>query len=618
MHGGFRVQRADGQNQEDGFVGQKLYVGDRLETDGNGYSKIVFQDRSDLALGKSSSLRLTEFLFSAQQQKRRGLVKLYRGTAHLTVEPMPRWSVASFEVQTKGALGSVRGTDFVVQVFSDGRTKFFLISGYVEVKGRNGLGPTVLLAQMQTSTVPLGGDPTFAASFAAAELSPLFNELGENLPVPVPENSVPQGGAPVLANAQDETRGVKQSEWAKMLIEKLGITDEGLLTEEDYAAFLAGGRSQSVEAEQSDNKMEYLVRIDDPKASGGAFVEAKKLSGTLRFSTFSAREGRFPVKAVVKGRALVTVNDQTFVVEDDGQGTGLRPHDLGQVDMKKGENFFNVVLSKGSAMDLVQIDSRCTDPIAPEGGWGMGNDLNFGQKAETMVQAMNQEGRYPLDTTFVAYLKAVNAYETKGEVEKVDLNSDPQNNPRPALKAPSRNATARWRIKLPAQGLYSFSTQSAGGSPLLWSADGCDLGKNMPDSQDVPAGWQEFATKMLTQGDHILEVSIPPGAILEGVRITKRKGGPANALQVLNDLGFNEGAMGESVSLGKAKENLRNGLFGKTTGGVLPKPGGGLDRPGPEWGKPYIDDYPFPGGTPYIPDVFFPGGGPVSPVLPTL
>lgn len=171
---------------------------------------------------------------------------------------------------------------------------------------------------------------------------------------------------------------------------------------------------------------------------------------------------------------------------------------------------------------------------------------------------------------------------------------------------------------MPAQGLYSFSAQSAGGSPLLWNADGCDLGKNMPDSQDIPNGWQEFATKMLTQGEHVLEVSIPPGAVLEGVRVTKRKGGPANALQILNDMGFSEGSVGENVSMAKAKENLKNSLFGKGNDGLLPRPGDRLDRPGPEWGKPYIDDFPFPGGTPFVPDIFFPGGGPVSPVLPTL
>src|SRR5262249_37179598 len=155
-----------------------------------------------------------------------------------------------------------------------------------------------------------------------------------------------------------------------------------------------------------------------------------------------------------------------------------------------------------------QIDSRCADPVAPAAGWSGDSPLTYGEKAETMVKAMGQQGNLPVDPTYMQILRAENGGGAKGDYQKINSNrKDDQAElaTRHAIRAGARSATASWNINLTSDGVYSFASQNAGSAPFLWSIDGCDIAKHVPQYPDLTLVWEDVATRSLTKGNHVLE-----------------------------------------------------------------------------------------------------------------
>lgn len=605
--GTMKILRADGVSTEVAKVGTQIFVGDRLETDAVSIAKIRFVDDSVMSVGKNTTLKITQYLFSASAKQRNTDIFLIAGVIRMKVESYFQWAASSYEVRTGAAVGGVRGTDFVVQVLSNGTSEYYLIEGALELRGTEGIRQVVRLAPQQFSRVALGAPPSVPLRFEPGAKAQMFQNLGET-----PPGGLPKG---TTAKGPGGDQRISQGDWARMLGNSMGLAKSGIqegLDSAAYADLLAGGSGRVIEAEDFADLSKYLTKEQGApdKVSGNGYLEAKSLSGTLRLNVAVPSPGKYPVKVKSRGTLLVSINNQSNVVETPPDDKSLRWQTLGQYQLQPGINEVNIVVSKGAAIDAFQIDARCADSIAPTGGWNVGQGLNYAAKAETMVKAMDQQGNLPVDGTYSQILRAENSGAPKGDFNKVDIGiTDASGNTmkKRAVKAGAGTATLGWNITLPSDGVYSFSMQAGGSAPVILSMDGCEIGRAVPQGGEVRAVWEDIATRGGNKGNHSLEVMVPSGATLEAVRIIRRNSSPADYLALLKNLGFKEGKADDPVSEASAKENLQNQFFQAFAGEQTPQEPGEIAA-----GPDQVDEPP----PDFHQDDQFPGGSSASPVVP--
>ena len=604
--GGVKVLRADGLTRENATKSMALYEGDRIETEGNGNGKIEFIDQSQLAIGQSTTLKITKYLFNPQTKTRGSLLHLIIGQVRVQVKPYIQWGVGQYQIQTGSAVAGVRGTDFLVRVLTNGVSEFYLMSGSLELRGTEGGRRSISLASDQYSRVPLGGDPAVPMRYDARELSNLLKDMKEKVP---PEVTQLEKSQPGPKKSPGAGKPINQSEWAKMLSEKLGLASGAVqegLDSSSYIALLVGEESKVIEAEDGSNQHKYLSKEEGDRKdiSGGGFLEAKNLSGTLRISYFVSRTGKYPLRVKSKGTLLISLGNQTLVVESPPDQKEMEWKSVGQFQFQTGENLLTIVVSRGSAIDALQVDSRCSDPIMPTGGWKPDNRLRFKDKAETMVQAMDQEGNLPVDPSFIQVIRAANFKAAKGDYKVIEIDRRKQNkrlNPK-AVQAGAQAADLNFRINVPTDGIFTFSVQTAGSAKFSYSVDGCSIGRELPQFSEPNPVWQEINSRTLKQGVHVLEVTVPAGGLIEALRVIKRKGTPQDHLNLLKSLGFKEGGMEDVVTVQDAMDNLNNDLFRppeKPEEEILAMPEETTDTP-----------------VVFLPDQEFPFSSPASPTLP--
>ncbi|MCG8356421.1 MAG: FecR family protein [Kiloniellales bacterium] len=103
--------------------------------------QIVFSDRSSLAIGAESEVLLSRYRAGSAGARLEAVIDLVLGILRATVEGSGRR--APFEVRSRTAVASARGTDWIVEAMSD-RTAVFVVSGRVGVSAYGGLGSLVL------------------------------------------------------------------------------------------------------------------------------------------------------------------------------------------------------------------------------------------------------------------------------------------------------------------------------------------------------------------------------------------------------------------------------------------------------------------------------------------
>jgi hypothetical protein len=611
VQGEIEILRGDGVRRVKGQPGVEVFLGDRVETKAQGTAKIQFVDRSVLSVGKNTTVKITKYLYDAAGKDRSGILQLIMGEIRLKVEPHLNWNPFrpfQYQIQAGSLVAGVRGTDFVVRVFSNGLSEIYCLEGMLALKGKDGVGDVITLNARNFSRIPLGGWPAQPLKYETKKVYEILTEMGEDTTVGFLAQAKPKGPKKQAAPGDVITQG----EWAKMLSETLGLTtvnDIGL-DESHYVQLLTGGKSRTLEAEGRESQSNYLAKEDSTDASGGSFMEAKSLSGTLRTSTVVPRAGKYPLKVRARGTLLISLGNQTVVMETP-PGQEMQWKNLGEFDFQAGENVVNVVVSRGSAIDVFQIDARCANPIQPKGGWNMDDPLKFAEKAETMVKAMEQEGGLPVDGSYTKILRAENVRSVKGDFQRIEAKvtrgQGQADTTTQAIQSNTGTSIVSWTLNLPTEGVYSFAVQAAGNAPFQWNVDGCNIGKNIPEFEDLNALWEEVASRSLPKGEHTLDILVPAGGILEAVRIVKRSSKASDYLALLQSLGFEEGMANETVTASAGQDNLENEFFRNMIEGI-----------GDITDVPAAPEEVADPGVAFLPDEDFPFGSPVSPVIPGL
>ncbi|MBD3617521.1 MAG: FecR domain-containing protein [Gracilimonas sp.] len=156
-------------------IGEKLFAGDSLFTDPEGFALVFFMDRS-VAKVKPNSLLIVNGEVETTRKSSNTRINLERGEIFLNVEPQGN---NDFEVATSRSLASVKGTDFGSK--SNGYT--WVQEGQVDVTALNS-GQTVSLFEKMFAQVDEPGNNIESGTLTDQELSNLnegFDEVDNNL-----------------------------------------------------------------------------------------------------------------------------------------------------------------------------------------------------------------------------------------------------------------------------------------------------------------------------------------------------------------------------------------------------------------------------------------------------
>ena len=115
--------------------GAQVQQGDRFKTEAESRVRITFMDGSSLSIGASSLAAISNYVAADAVGQQTGVLDLVLGILRFNL--LPSSQRAGFEVRTKTAVASVRGTDWIVETVP-GKSSVFVVEGLVEVSSASG------------------------------------------------------------------------------------------------------------------------------------------------------------------------------------------------------------------------------------------------------------------------------------------------------------------------------------------------------------------------------------------------------------------------------------------------------------------------------------------------
>lgn len=160
--------------------------------------------------------------------------------------------------------------------------------------------------------------------------------------------------------------------WAERLIYALGLNSaiSSQPSPEEYFEILTGRKRIVIKGE------ELFLK------------EEKPYIYTYRVSLPS---GRFFIVGKAKASSIIKIGDKSFLLKKSER----YPEKVGTVVLPKGEYEIVVSSFKKDPIDFLAFDSGCFPPISPLRGWIKGEVLRFGDKASSIVRALNVEELLP-------------------------------------------------------------------------------------------------------------------------------------------------------------------------------------------------------------------------------
>jgi len=160
---------------------------DVAETDEESRLELEFDDKSVLTLGEDTSLVINEMIFDPAKQTRKTIVEVAYGNIRVKASKLESKNT-DFEVKTPTAVIGVRGTEFVVSVGKDGKTKVLTLEGLVGVKSSNpamARKGEVMVGGEQVTTVNTSAAPEKAAKAPKEEVAKAVKNTTVQKPIKV-------------------------------------------------------------------------------------------------------------------------------------------------------------------------------------------------------------------------------------------------------------------------------------------------------------------------------------------------------------------------------------------------------------------------------------------------
>ena len=210
------------------FVGQRLTVGDSIETGNNGVAEILFDDGNVTRIDENTLLTI-EALSIEGDGSRKSVLGLAFGRVKNLVSKLEH-KRSRFEVHTRSAVAGVRGTPkWVVSTFDGVRptTEVDLLGGIddtgsVFVRGKDKVGTEVLLKPRTRTVVTMGLAPTTPFVIDPDR----FNRMRIILPILTPPEKREEKRKEILVLTEEVTEATTEGEGEAEQTEEEAVEEE--------------------------------------------------------------------------------------------------------------------------------------------------------------------------------------------------------------------------------------------------------------------------------------------------------------------------------------------------------------------------------------------------------
>lgn len=107
--------------------------GDVIRTHQDGRVEVVLIDETVIKIGPNAEVNLSDFVLDEGIGRRKGIVKLIKGTIMTLFRKVYRGIKGEFSVETTTAVVGVRGTRFITSSYSPSQTEIIVLEGSVNV-----------------------------------------------------------------------------------------------------------------------------------------------------------------------------------------------------------------------------------------------------------------------------------------------------------------------------------------------------------------------------------------------------------------------------------------------------------------------------------------------------
>ena len=184
-----RVQGVLQANTRTLVIKDDVYSNERVSTAADGAARFVFQDKTILSVGASSTVTLDEFVFDADASKSKVALSMSKGVMRFVSGNLPK---ARYSIKTPTAVIGIRGTIVVIAVALNGLTTVTVVEGAVTVSAA---GTTATVDAGLSTTVSPGAPPTppTASPPPSPQVQAMNSSLGPD-PGGATETATAEGG----------------------------------------------------------------------------------------------------------------------------------------------------------------------------------------------------------------------------------------------------------------------------------------------------------------------------------------------------------------------------------------------------------------------------------------
>ena len=266
----------------------------------------------------------------------------------------------------------------------------------------------------------------------------------------------------------------------------------------------------------------------------------------------------------------------------------------GPAHLDPGAYNASVLLPAGASLERFEVAPPCVASVEPVGGWLPTAVTSAQDVAVTALRAIDLESELPPADP------PMEIPASRFEVdEMLAAQGASPGFAGESLRAGNKGLRALVSVTLPEAGLYTLSVFGTSGNGQRWVADGCRKAVVCPSSA---SGWRVVMSQPMSAGRHTLSVVLGDGAVVDRVRIERKKDAPEDYVATVRRIGFDPGADGP-ITRDKAVSAM---------GFVRDKH---KERAARMCGDPTLPDFtPTPGGQ--APQGTQTAGRPVTPVVP--
>lgn len=339
-----------------------------------------------------------------------------------------------------------------------------------------------------------------------------------------------------------------------------GIAQSTVVTQAEWAVYMAQGLGLDWNLPPNAKSNHYLERLD--WTNGVEFQASQMLDGstamaagdgTVASETGGPSEALYEVATLragdygfrVKlggGGAVLKVSDQAYeMYQPDASPRWV---DLDRIPLNPGSHPMSLMLIDGARAESLGVTPPCMTPVEPTGGWSPLEPLTFHEMAVTLAKALDLERNLPelgdpISIRGEEFRKTL-VYPYNEEIADAS-EDDPY-----WLSSGGSIITAVAKFEVPEDGVYSIETRYISARPIRWAMDSCLRVVTCPVTASQIGRRRSLALE-LDAGEHVLEVTLPPGAKLDRIDVQRRDGSSEEYLRAVEDEGFKLGNADDAV-----------------------------------------------------------------------